>query len=66
MFAAVIMQIDLTDHRILFRSYPYTFTTDEATNFKKSFQFIHIDHSTDADGRLISTRTTTTFSMDYS
>ncbi|KAI8880019.1 regulator of G protein signaling superfamily [Backusella circina FSU 941] len=65
MFAAVIMQINLTDHRILFRTYPYTFTTDEATNFKKSFQFIHVDHSTDAEGRQISTRTTTTFSMDY-
>jgi hypothetical protein len=67
MFAAVLLQINLTDHRILFRTYPYTFTTDEAAKVMSSLVFIHVHRNTDPlnPSRLVATRTTTTFSMDY-
>ncbi|KAI8073392.1 uncharacterized protein B0P05DRAFT_548293 [Gilbertella persicaria] len=67
MFAAVLLQIELTDHRIMFRTYPYTFTTAEAAQVMSSLTFIHVHRKPDpADpSRQIATRTTTTFSMDY-
>ncbi|RCH93015.1 hypothetical protein CU098_003308 [Rhizopus stolonifer] len=67
MFAAVLLQIELTDHRIMFRAYPYTFTTAEAAQVMSSLTFIHVHRKPDpADpSRQIATRTTTTFSMDY-
>ncbi|KAI9473947.1 MAG: hypothetical protein EXX96DRAFT_487748 [Benjaminiella poitrasii] len=67
MFAAVLLQIKLTDHRVMFRTYPYTFTTEEASKVMSSLVFIHVHrHPDPADpSRQISTRTTTTFSMDH-
>lgn len=67
MFAAVLLQVTLTDHRVMFRTYPYTFTTDEAAKVMSSLVFIHVHrHPDPADPtRHIATRTTTTFSMDY-
>ncbi|KAG2214199.1 hypothetical protein INT46_010434 [Mucor plumbeus] len=67
MFAAVLLQIKLTDHRIMFRTYPYTFTTDEAAKVMSSLVFIHVHRNPDPanPARQIATRTTTTFSMDF-
>ncbi|CEG77704.1 hypothetical protein RMATCC62417_12409 [Rhizopus microsporus] len=66
MFSAVLLQIELTDHRTFFRTYPYTFTTDEAIKVMSSLQFIHVHRQPDPSdpSRQISTRTTTTFTMD--
>ncbi|GAA5797466.1 hypothetical protein HPULCUR_002850 [Helicostylum pulchrum] len=66
-FSAVLLQVTLTDHRVMFRSYPYTFTTDEAAKVMSSLVFIHIHRHPDPlePSRQIATRTTTTFSMDY-
>lgn len=67
MFAAVLFQVTLTDHRVMFRTYPYTFTTDEAAKAMSELVFIHLHrHPDPADpSRQVATRTTTTFSMDY-
>jgi hypothetical protein len=67
MFAAVLLQINLTDHRVMFRTYAYTFTTDEAAKVMSALVFIHIHRKPDPldPSRQIATRTTTTFSMDY-
>ncbi|KAI8332996.1 regulator of G protein signaling domain-containing protein [Blakeslea trispora] len=67
MFAAVLLQINLTDHRIMFRYYPYTFTTDEAAKVMSNLTFIHVHRDPDPSdpSRQIAIRTTTTFSMDY-
>ncbi|GAN11475.1 conserved hypothetical protein [Mucor ambiguus] len=68
MFAAVLLQINLKDHRVMFRTYPYTFTTDEAAKVMESLVFIHVHRNPDPanPSRQIATRTTTTFSMDFS
>lgn len=62
-----MLQVTLTDHRVLFRTYPYTFTTDEAAKVMESLVFIHLDRHPDPldPSRQIATRTTTTFSMNY-
>lgn len=67
MFAAVLLQINLTDHRVMFRTYPYTFTTDEAAKVMSSLVFIHVHRNPDPanPARQIATRTTTTFSMGF-
>lgn len=67
MFSAVLLQVTLADHRVMFRTYPYTFTTDEAAKVMSSLVFIHVHrHPDPADpSRQVATRTTTTFSMDY-
>lgn len=63
-----MLQIELTDHRVLFRTYPYTFTTDEAAKVLNCLKFIYIARSPDPEDptRQIATRTTTTFSMGFS
>ncbi|KAI8881094.1 regulator of G protein signaling superfamily [Backusella circina FSU 941] len=68
MFSAVMLQIELIDHRVLFRSYPYTFTTDEVAKVLTCLKFIYIARSPDPEdpSRQIATRTTTTFSMEFS
>lgn len=67
MFSAVLLQVSLTDHRVMFRTYPYTFTTDEAAKVMSSLVFIHVHRCPDPTdpSRQVATRTTTTFSMDY-
>ncbi|KAI8993195.1 regulator of G protein signaling domain-containing protein [Pilobolus umbonatus] len=67
-FAAVLLQIKLTDHRVLFRTYPYSFTTDEASKVMSSLKFTHIHRQPDPKDStvLVATKTTTTFSMDNS
>ncbi|KAI8987790.1 hypothetical protein BDF20DRAFT_904718 [Mycotypha africana] len=66
MFAAVLLQINLKDHRVMFRTYPFTFTTDEAAKVMSCLTFIYIHRKPDPidPTRQIATRTTTTFSMD--
>ncbi|KAG0745531.1 hypothetical protein G6F62_003265 [Rhizopus arrhizus] len=66
MFSAVLLQTNLTDHRSLFRTYPYTFTTEEAVKVMSSLKFIHVLRQPDPSNpsHQIATRTTTTFSMD--
>ncbi|KAI9270853.1 hypothetical protein BY458DRAFT_533581 [Sporodiniella umbellata] len=66
MFSAVLLQIQLSDHRSLFRNYPNTFSTDEAIKVMSSLQFVHLRRQPDPSNPKvqIATRTTTTFSMD--
>ncbi|KAI8379129.1 regulator of G protein signaling domain-containing protein [Radiomyces spectabilis] len=65
LFSALLIQLPLTDHRSLFRTYHSTFTTDEAVERLNDLKFTHIVRSPDpADpSRQLATRTTTTFSM---
>ncbi|KAK4519916.1 uncharacterized protein ATC70_010160 [Mucor velutinosus] len=68
MFAAILLQIKLKDHRVMFRTYPYTFTTDEAAKVMESLVFTHVHRNPDPanPSRQIATRTTTTFIMNFS
>ncbi|CAO3649890.1 unnamed protein product [Cunninghamella blakesleeana] len=42
LFAALIIQMQLSDHRSFFKSYPSTFTTDEAIQCLKALKFTHV------------------------
>ncbi|KAI8066681.1 hypothetical protein BC940DRAFT_302062 [Gongronella butleri] len=65
LFAALVIQLKLCDHRAFFRTYPSTFTTDEAADCLKDLKFTHVIRIPDPSGQgYQSTRTTTTFSMD--
>ncbi|KAL9538539.1 hypothetical protein MBANPS3_010851 [Mucor bainieri] len=64
-YSALLIQQPLTDHRSLFRTYPSTFTTDEAVESLGSLEFTHLvstPNPLDASSPIL-TRTTTTFSM---
>ncbi|OAD69215.1 hypothetical protein PHYBLDRAFT_39715 [Phycomyces blakesleeanus NRRL 1555(-)] len=63
--AAFIIQMPLSDHRTLFRTYPFSFTTEEAVEILGHLQFTHVHRGPDPldPTRHVSTRTTTTFSM---
>ncbi|KAI9484721.1 regulator of G protein signaling domain-containing protein [Zychaea mexicana] len=65
LFSALLIQMPLTEHRSFFRTYPGTFTTEEAIKSLADLKFTHVVRTPDpADpSRQISTRTTTTFSM---
>ncbi|KAI8341492.1 hypothetical protein BC941DRAFT_467548 [Chlamydoabsidia padenii] len=65
LFSAMILQLELSDHRSFFRNYPSTFTTDEAATCLKALKFSHVVKSPEPNSngyRL--TRTTTTFYME--
>ncbi|KAI8376949.1 hypothetical protein BD560DRAFT_391242 [Blakeslea trispora] len=65
LFGALLIQVPLTDHRSLLRTYPHTFTTDEAVECLGHLEFTHLvstPNPLDPSKPLI-TRTTTTFSM---
>ncbi|CEP14141.1 hypothetical protein [Parasitella parasitica] len=65
LFSALLIQQPLTDHRSLFRTYPSTFTTDEAVESLGHLEFTHLvsaPNPLDASNPIL-TRTTTTFSM---
>ncbi|ORX61919.1 regulator of G protein signaling superfamily [Hesseltinella vesiculosa] len=65
LFAALAIQLKLGDHRAFFRTYPSTFTTDDAAACLKNLKFTHIIRIPDPSGQgYQSTRTTTTFSME--
>ncbi|KAI9019295.1 hypothetical protein CLU79DRAFT_795063 [Phycomyces nitens] len=63
--AAFIIQSNLSDHRTLFRTYRFSFTTEEAIQVLGHLQFTHVLRTPDPldSTRQVSTRTTTTFSM---
>ncbi|EPB92816.1 hypothetical protein HMPREF1544_00255 [Mucor circinelloides 1006PhL] len=64
-YSALLIQQPLTDHRSLFRTYPSTFTTDEAVESLGNLEFTHLvstPNPLDASNPIL-TRTTTTFSM---
>ncbi|KAI7866960.1 hypothetical protein BDF14DRAFT_1882076 [Spinellus fusiger] len=65
LLAAFIIQRPLTDHRVFFRSYPGSFTTEEAIETLSHLQFTHLFRMPDPHNvsRQVSTKTTTTFSM---
>lgn len=65
LYAALLIQLPLTDHRSLFRTYPSSFTTDEAVKCLADLKFTHIVRTPDPSDptRQLATRTTTTFSM---
>ncbi|KAI8138444.1 regulator of G protein signaling domain-containing protein [Fennellomyces sp. T-0311] len=65
LFSALLIQMPLTDHRSFFRTYPATFTTEEAVKCLADLKFTHVVRTPDpADPtRHLATRTTTTFSM---
>ncbi|ORX56269.1 hypothetical protein DM01DRAFT_1406597 [Hesseltinella vesiculosa] len=65
LFAALIVQLPLTTHKYLFRSYLNTFTTEEAINSLGSLRFSYSTRLPDPDdpNKMIRTTTTTTFNM---
>ncbi|KAI8639874.1 hypothetical protein BD408DRAFT_484516 [Parasitella parasitica] len=65
LYSALLIQQPLADHRSLFRTYPSTFTTDEAVESLGHLEFTHLvsaPNPLDASNPIL-TRTTTTFSM---
>lgn len=65
LWSALLTQIPLTDHRSFFRSYPSTFTTEEAVKILGDLKFTHVVRTVDPNDptRHVATQTTTTFSM---
>jgi hypothetical protein len=63
LFSALIIQMPLETHRVLFRSYPCTFTTDEAVANLGNLKFSHTLRSQKGLKESSVTTTTTTFSM---
>ncbi|KAI7902727.1 uncharacterized protein BX663DRAFT_552132 [Cokeromyces recurvatus] len=65
LWAALLIQLQLTDHRSLFRTYPSTFTTDEAVEILSHLEFTQLvstSNPLDPSNPILS-RTTTTFNM---
>ncbi|PWN34455.1 regulator of G protein signaling superfamily [Meira miltonrushii] len=65
LFATLIVSLQLTTHRHLFKSYPNSFTTDEAAENLSALKFSQSNRAPDPKepSRVITTTTTTTFSM---
>lgn len=65
LFATLIVSLQLTTHRHLFKSYPNSFTTDEAAENLSALKFSQSNRAPDPrePSRVITTTTTTTFSM---
>ncbi|TGZ81528.1 RGS-domain-containing protein [Ascodesmis nigricans] len=65
LFATLIVSLPLTTHRIRFKTYPFTFTSDEAINNLGSLKFSQSNRMPDPkdSSRIVTTTTTTTFSM---
>ncbi|KAI8332038.1 hypothetical protein BC941DRAFT_437313 [Chlamydoabsidia padenii] len=64
-FAAMIFQIKIGDHRSLFRTYPASFTTEEMIEVLDHLQFTHVLRQPDPQdaNKQLETKTITTFSM---
>jgi hypothetical protein len=64
-FAAMIFQIKIGDHRSLFRTYPASFTTEEMIEVLDHLQFTHVLRQPDPQDahKQLETKTITTFSM---
>lgn len=65
LFATLAVSLQFNPHRVLFRSIPNSFTTDEAALSLASIKFSQSNHGPDPrdPSRVITTTTTTTFSM---
>ncbi|KAI5360213.1 putative DEP domain, RGS domain, RGS domain superfamily, winged helix DNA-binding domain superfamily [Septoria linicola] len=65
LFATLIVSLPLTAHRVRFTKYPHTFTTEEAITNLGSLKFSQSNRMPDpkAPDRIVTTTTTTTFSM---
>ncbi|KAK9899675.1 regulator of G protein signaling superfamily [Cystobasidium minutum MCA 4210] len=65
LFATLVVSLNLTTNTRFFRSYPNTFTTDDAAANLSSLRFSQSNRSTDPNDpqRIITTTTTTTFTM---
>lgn len=66
MFAALIVQIPLDNHRYLFRNYPNTYTSEDAIQALGSLKFSYTARTPDPNdpSKLLRTTTTTTFNME--
>ncbi|CAO3586436.1 unnamed protein product [Absidia cylindrospora] len=65
LFSALVLQLELGDHQSFFRTYPSTFTTDEAATCLKSLKFSHVVRTPEPNSNAYRlTRTTTTFYME--
>ncbi|KAI8582711.1 hypothetical protein K450DRAFT_226526 [Umbelopsis ramanniana AG] len=63
LYSALMIQMPMDTHRVLFRSYPCTFTTDEAISNLGNLKFSHSLRSPKGSKESSITTTTTTFSM---
>src|ERR1044072_2639589 len=65
LFATLVVSLPMETHRNLFRSYPNSFTTEEAIANLGSLKFTQSHRTPDPKdpSRIITTTTTTTFSM---
>ncbi|KAI9639533.1 regulator of G protein signaling domain-containing protein [Dioszegia hungarica] len=65
LFATLVVSLKLEQHRNFFKTYPNSFTTDEACSNLASLKFSQSNRSADPKdpSRIITTTTTTTFSM---
>ncbi|KDN46442.1 regulator of G protein signaling [Tilletiaria anomala UBC 951] len=66
LFATLIVSLELPTHRVLFKSYPNSFTTDEAAENLAALKFSQSNRVPDPNepNRVITTTTTTTFTMN--
>ncbi|KAF4619965.1 hypothetical protein D9613_005445 [Agrocybe pediades] len=65
LFATLIVSLNLTTHKQFFRTFPHSFTTDEAAQNLASLKFSQSNRGPDPrePSRIVTTTTTTTFSM---
>ncbi|KAF8529272.1 regulator of G protein signaling domain-containing protein [Hysterangium stoloniferum] len=65
LFATLIVSLELTTHKQFFRTFPNSFTTDEAAANLASLKFSQSNRGPDPrePARIVTTTTTTTFSM---
>ncbi|KAG8904819.1 hypothetical protein FRB99_001125 [Tulasnella sp. 403] len=65
LFATLIVSLDLTTHKQFFRTFPNSFTTEEAATNLSSLKFSQSNRGPDPrdPSRIVTTTTTTTFSM---
>ncbi|CAE6535111.1 unnamed protein product [Rhizoctonia solani] len=65
LFATLIVSLELVTHKQFFKSFPYSFTTDEAAQNLASLKFSQSNRGPDPRDptRIVTTTTTTTFSM---
>ncbi|KAI7964339.1 hypothetical protein MJO29_004766 [Puccinia striiformis f. sp. tritici] len=66
LFSTLVASLQLTTNTRFFRSYPNSFTTDDAAANLSSLRFSQSNRSTDPNdpSRIVTTTTTTTFSMN--
>ncbi|PWW74660.1 RGS-domain-containing protein [Tuber magnatum] len=65
LFSTLMVSLPLSSHRIRFRTYSFTFTSEEAINNLGSLKFSQSNRMPDPNDhtRIVTTTTTTTFSM---